>query len=84
MLVYFCSGMGSENVATVLRQSGASVRLVVARPAKEYSLPASGKAMVVPTDSLDEYLDTLFYSLMESQAAESHTEVCDWSYICYI
>ncbi|XP_067937564.1 multiple PDZ domain protein-like isoform X3 [Watersipora subatra] len=67
-------GMGSENVATVLRQSGACVRLIVARPAKDSSAPVDSKAVVVPTDGLDEYLETLFYRLMEMQTLESEPE----------
>ena len=70
------TGMGSENVATVLRQSGASVRLVVARPAKESSLPDSSQAVVLPTETLDDYLTTLVERLMQIRAAENHIEVC--------
>lgn len=61
-----CSaGMGSEQVATVLRQSGASVRLIVARPVSDPSSYGGTDAAIVPTDTLDDYLDNLFYRLME-------------------
>lgn len=64
--------MGSENVATVLRQSGASVRLVVARPVKDpHSDSTRNGVTVIPTDTLDEYLDNLFYQLTEMDSAGS-------------
>lgn len=60
--------MGSEQVATVLRQSGEAVRLIVARPVSEPGAYKGSDAAVIPTDTLDEYLDNLFYRLMEMDA----------------
>lgn len=45
-------GMGSEQVAAVLRQSGSHVRLVVARPVEPSSAPLDSHAPVVPTKLL--------------------------------
>jgi len=60
--------MGSESVATVLRQSGAAVRLIVARPVHDSSSSNDNGTAVIPTDTLDEYLETLCYRLMEMDA----------------
>ncbi|KAJ8305992.1 hypothetical protein KUTeg_016537 [Tegillarca granosa] len=49
-------GMGSDQVATVLRQSGSHVRLIVARPVPEPSPKPMPQAPVVPTHQLDEHL----------------------------
>ena len=62
------TGMGSEQVATVLRQSGEAVRLIVARPVSDPGAYKGSEAAIIPTDTLDEYLDNLFYKLMEMDA----------------
>ncbi|XP_071117082.1 multiple PDZ domain protein-like isoform X2 [Haliotis cracherodii] len=52
-------GMGSEQVALVLRQSGSNVRLIVARSVMEpppFQIP---HAPVVPTHLLDDHLDQI-------------------------
>lgn len=42
-------GMGSEQVAQVLRQAGTHVRLIVARPVEQTSAQFHGSAAIVPT-----------------------------------
>lgn len=58
--------MGSEQVATVLRQSGAQVRLIVARPVPDSDSKTTGsEAPIIATDTLDEYLENLNAKLDE-------------------
>ncbi|KAL5021229.1 hypothetical protein ScPMuIL_000384 [Solemya velum] len=57
-------GMGSEQVASVLRQSGSHVRLIVARPISEPPSIPIPHAPIVPTHTLDEHLQQL-NSMME-------------------
>lgn len=62
MYISFVLGMGSDQVATVLRQSGAQVRLVIARPADESSSSSQSaldNPAIIPTATLEEYLHTL-------------------------
>lgn len=56
-------GMGSEQVASVLRQSGAHVRLIVARPVNEPTPNVHSNAQVVPTYQLDEHLHNINQTL---------------------
>ena len=59
-------GMGSEQVASVLRQSGAHVRLIVARSVAE---PTSNNPLhtpIVPTHQIDEHLHHINASLLAS------------------
>jgi hypothetical protein len=51
--------MSSEQVASVLRQSGSEVRLIVARPVNEPSQYPIPHAPVVPTHQLDEHLQQI-------------------------
>jgi hypothetical protein len=53
-------GMGSEQVAAVLRQSGSHVRLVVARSIREPPQVQNPLAPIIPTHQLDEHLHRLF------------------------
>lgn len=64
--------MGSDQVATVLRQSGAQVRLVVARPTNERasSQQRLENPAIIQTAMLDEYLVTLNAQLDGAGAAE--------------
>ena len=57
-------GMGSEQVAAVLRQSGSHVRLIVARPIIEPSTISSPNAPIVPTHQLDQHLQHI-HSLLD-------------------
>ncbi|GFS21988.1 multiple PDZ domain protein [Elysia marginata] len=62
-------GMGSEQVALVLRQSGSHVRLVVARSVMEppqYQLP---HAPVIPTHQLEDHMEH-FNAVMAMEAGE--------------
>ncbi|XP_056019674.1 multiple PDZ domain protein-like isoform X4 [Ostrea edulis] len=52
-------GMSSEQVASVLRQSGSEVRLIVARPVNEPSPYPIPHAPIVPTHQLDEHLQQI-------------------------
>ena len=61
-------GMGSEQVASVLRQSGSHVRLIVARGVSEPSQHRDPNAPVVPTHQLDEHLHHLYNALMAADA----------------
>ena len=56
--------MGSEQVASVLRQSGAHVRLIVARGVMEPSPDAPAHAPIIPTHQLDEHLHMLNATLI--------------------
>lgn len=51
--------MSSEQVASVLRQSGSEVRLIVARPVNEPSPYPIPHAPIVPTHQLDEHLQQI-------------------------
>ena len=65
-------GMGSEQVASVLRQSGAHVRLIVARAVSDTSasqVEHAPHAPLVPTHQLDEHLHELNEALL---ALETH------------
>ncbi|XP_064625554.1 multiple PDZ domain protein-like isoform X20 [Lineus longissimus] len=53
-------GMGSEQVAAVLRQAGSHVRLVVARAIHEPPPVQNPTAPIIPTHQLDEHLQRLF------------------------
>ncbi|XP_074644065.1 multiple PDZ domain protein-like isoform X4 [Tubulanus polymorphus] len=55
-------GMGSEQVASVLRQSGSHVRLVVARSISDPPAVQNPIAPIIPTQTLDEHLQHLFMS----------------------
>ncbi|XP_064604764.1 multiple PDZ domain protein-like isoform X2 [Liolophura sinensis] len=55
-------GMSSEQVASVLRQSGSHVRLVVARAVMEPAPNPVAHAPIIPTNQLDEQLQNLFGS----------------------
>ena len=57
-------GMGSEQVAAVLRQSGAHVRLIVARGVMEPSPDAPAHAPIIPTHQLDDHLHMLNATLI--------------------
>lgn len=65
--------MGSDQVATVLRQSGAQVRLVVARPTDEPSQSQQRRdnPAIILTATLEDYLDNL-----NAQQLDDSTEVC--------
>ena len=69
-------GLGSEQVATVLRQSGAHVRLIVARCVAEEPPPQSQHqqlyAPIIPTHQLDEHLHTIHTMMAAAAAADSH------------
>lgn len=52
-------GMSSEQVASVLRQSGSHVRLIVARAIIEPPLEINYAAPIIPTQQLDERLQQL-------------------------
>lgn len=52
-------GMGSEQVASVLRQSGSHVRLIVARPVLEPSPIPVPHAPIVPTHQLDDHIQQI-------------------------
>lgn len=54
--------MSSEQVASVLRQSGSHVRLVVARAVMEPAPNPVAHAPIIPTNQLDEQLQNLFGS----------------------
>ncbi|XP_013421809.1 multiple PDZ domain protein isoform X2 [Lingula anatina] len=68
-------GMGSEQVAAVLRQSGSHVRLVVARGVTEPPTAQNPLAPIVPTHELDEHLQHLYATLLE---VESHDQLIDY------
>ena len=57
-------GMGSEQVASVLRQSGSHVRLIVARGVTDPLPQSHPHAPVIPTTQLDEALQHLFALLV--------------------
>ena len=57
-------GMGSEMVASVLRQSGSHVRLIVARGVTEPFPSTLPQAPIVPTHALDESLRHLYAALL--------------------
>ncbi len=57
-------GMGSEQVASVLRQSGSHVRLIVARGVGEPLPPSHPHAPVVLTTQLDDALQHLYAMLV--------------------
>ena len=57
-------GMGSEQVASVLRQSGAHVRLIIARPVNEPTPNLHSHAQVVPTYQIEEHLHSINETLM--------------------
>ncbi len=57
-------GMGSDQVAMVLRQSGVHVRLIVARGVAEVTENAPLHAPIIPTQQLDEHLHYINESLM--------------------
>ena len=59
--------MGSEQVASVLRQSGSHVRLIVARSVTEPFPPSHPHAPIVPTHQLDEHLHHLYAALVEAE-----------------
>ena len=67
-------GMGSEMVASVLRQSGSQVRLIVARGVQEPFPTTQPYAPIVPTHALDENLRHLYAALLaaDTQAAENY------------
>ncbi|XP_060069918.1 multiple PDZ domain protein-like, partial [Ylistrum balloti] len=52
-------GMGSEQVASVLRQSGSHVRLIVARPVLEPSPIPVPQAPIVPTHQLEDHIQQI-------------------------
>ena len=56
--------MGSEQVASVLRQSGSHVRLIVARGVVDPLPESHPHAPVIPTTQLDEALQHLFAMLV--------------------
>lgn len=62
-------GLGSEQVATVLRQSGSHVRLIVARSVTEPFPIPHPHAPIVPTDQLDEHLHQLYSALLAYENA---------------
>lgn len=66
-------GMGSEQVASVLRQSGAHVRLIVARGMQE---PIPGNPGIIPTHALDDHLHHLNNRLMdlENMPGQEHMD----------
>ena len=65
-------GMGSEQVAAVLRQCGSCVRLVVARPVEPSSPDALGsQAPIVPTKILGDP-EELERHLLQSNGYENH------------
>lgn len=57
-------GMGSEQVASVLRQSGSHVRLITARGVTDPLPQSHPHAPVIPTTQLDEALQHLFAMLL--------------------
>ncbi len=66
-------GMGSEQVAAVLRQCSAHVRLIVARciaePLPELNLP---HAPIIPTSELDDHLHQVVAAMMGVPADQHH------------
>ena len=64
-------GLGSEQVATVLRQSGSHVRLIVARSVTEPFPMSHPHAPIVPTEQLDEHLHQLYSALLAYENAQS-------------
>lgn len=63
-------GMGSEMVASVLRQSGSHVRLIVARGVTEPFPSTLPQAPIVPTHTLDENLRHLYAALLAGDNQE--------------
>ena len=64
-------GMGSEQVASVLRQSGAHVRLIVARCMAEPAPTTHPYAPIVPTHQVDDHLHNLHAMLVAMENATS-------------
>ena len=60
--------MGSDQVASVLRQSGNHVRLIVARCVADPNVPPNPHLPVIPTHMIDEHLHQINGVL----AAEAH------------
>jgi len=52
----------------VLRQSGAQVRLIVARPITDPNGANNNDAPIIQSDTLDDYLDSLYLKLLEMDA----------------
>ncbi len=67
--------MGSEQVASVLRQSGSHVRLIVARSVIE-PLPSSQPSVrIVLTNQLDEHLHNMYAALLDADNDEYHDQL---------
>ena len=80
-------GMGSEQVATVLRQSGAHVRLIVARSIAEPTEAAPPHAPIVPTHQLDEHLHSLnemIMALTQNTYTESEQQMIEAEYMAQV
>ena len=68
-------GMGSEQVASVLRQSGAHVRLIVARNVQDPTvIEQLPHAPIVPTHQLDAHLHHFNMDLMGMEPVEGYPE----------
>ena len=67
-------GMGSEQVAAVLRQSGSHVRLIVARPIIEPQSIPTPNAPIVPTHQLDQHLQEI-HALLDKQEMIIETSI---------
>jgi hypothetical protein len=79
--------MGSEQVATVLRQSGAHVRLIVARSISEPTEAAPPHAPIVPTHQLDEHLRNLnemIQALMQNTYTEGEQQQMEADYLAQV
>ena len=68
-------GMGSEQVASVLRQSGTHVRLIIARGVLEPSTEFPPYAPIIPTQQLSEHLQHLNAVLADYQDYIASTDV---------
>lgn len=67
--------MSSEQVATVLRQAGSHVRLIVARSAQEPTPDPTGLAPIVPTSQLDDHLEQINQLMAEGLLGDSDEQL---------